>query len=536
MKGRWRISVVLLMFLLFCGCSAKSGEQAADNQLDSGYGMDEGEETEAYTEAAVDSVAAETGVKACESFKIETEASLEVVSLSSDHRFEEYLDDTGKISLVDVNYQSISLREGNEALRKSIDDWMENREQELEKEVQELQAEAQEKLDQKGSGEFHLCNVWHEIEISRADSRVVSLVEREYTYGVDDWDTDYTCVNFDAESGEQISVNDILVDKQEIYEIAAQYCLDDFSATYKNSYFDEGFKEEVYEMVDEDGKWYLDATGIVLIYEDDDLDYSNEGVLKAHIPYEELVGYIKPEYVWENTIGVAALSPNQSASLTVNGKNKKITVSSQRDEYYNQNVQISYGEYVEAAGQYSNIDEIYLIKSDAGTYLMLDVNLKSDDYRTCLYVLDGETIVLKDTLDASIDPSNIGSDYFRLEFSIDVLGTYRTSKEYYIDAENKTLVTDDTEFQVSSYSYLYKKLVTTRELTVEQDGQDIILPAGSKIRILATDNQSEIRILMLDSGEEGILYFERGKGESKFGIYLNGEDQYDCFESIPYAG
>ena len=115
---------------------------------------------------------------------------------------------------------------------------------------------------------------------------------------------------------------------------------------------------------------------------------------------------------------------------------------------------------------------------------------------------------------------------------IDVLGTY-TAYSNYILAEDGTLHQEGEWYSIGS-TYETHILTNIRELPVTVNGQKTVLPAGSKIRLTATDGKGLVRYQRIDSVEEGEIAFTRE--EDGWSVYIDGVQETEYFEDLPYAG
>lgn len=456
---------------------------------------------------------------------------IEYVAVHTEHVFEQYVDRETGNSLVDMNYQVISLEEGNETLEKTISRWMVKRQQDLEEEGLELMVKAKNKQKETGNEDLS-ASLWHEITLYRADNHLISFVERQYSYSIDSWDNNYRCVNFDVESGKSILLNDLLVNKEGFRKAVIEYCVEELENTYTNSEIDDAFVNEIYQSITTIENWCLDASGFVFVYEDDAMTYSNEGVIFVHVPYDVVLDYMNPKYLWGNTYGVAALTCDQTAAMVIDDVEQEIRVEKQYDEYYIEELQLIYGEQVIDMGKHLRTGDIYLVSHEKWNYLLVSADMGSEDYQTYFYQLQKDGIGKNFYLTGELDAANVRADSFHLGLRLDVFGTYQTYPDYFI-LEGGGVASYRPEFEIEHFSYDYCELETIRELPVVKDSTKISLPVGSRLRILATDNASWAKFLLLDSMEEILVYFDR---EEDYTISINGVSEYLYFKELPYAG
>lgn len=108
--------------------------------------------------------------------------------------------------------------------------------------------------------------------------------------------------------------------------------------------------------------------------------------------------------------------------------------------------------------------------------------------------------------------------------------------------ENGLPETDETEYRIVYDNDLHDyrvSLTTIRELKASILDEDGIpygketLPAGTHFTILGTDGETYVR-MELDDGRQCRLHVEP-KADG-WGHTLDGVDENECFEFIPYAG
>ena len=272
--------------------------------------------------------------------------------------------------------------------------------------------------------------------------------------------------------------------------------------------------------------------GFVFVYEDDELEYSNEGVLFLHVPYDEVREYINPAYLWRDTYGIAALTYYQTARILVDGTEQMVRVEKQYDVYDMEQSKILYGDEAMDVGYHMRTSNTYLVNHEKWKYLIMTVDMASEDYQTYFYPLTAEGIGNVFAINGGLDAANVRADSFDLLLRIDVFGTYRTYPEYII-VEDGTIGAYRVEYPINHTNYDYCDLLTIRELPVRKDAERILLPAGSKMRILSTDNQSWAKFLVLDTMEEVVVEFVRAEN---YTLSVDGISEFEYFEELPYAG
>ena len=132
--------------------------------------------------------------------------------------------------------------------------------------------------------------------------------------------------------------------------------------------------------------------------------------------------------------------------------------------------------------------------------------------------------------------NGVGEDYiYRAEdglpFSIrtEILGTYFVFNHF-------TVTKDGIEFLSDEFTYAYAwgmKLV--KELTVTlENGKTVTLPSGATITPYSTDRETFVKV-KLEDGSIGRIEVTFGDPDYHFPVFLNGVQQDEYFEQIPYA-
>ncbi len=474
------ITMFVLLLCLGCGSAGNLDENVS---VQDEYPNEEGtlqEGTFSYTDMDDPTPAGSevnTGQEDSKTEYSEIRDEIEYVSVHTEHIHEEYVDrESGKF-LVDMNYHVVSLEEGNETLKQNISKWMVKRQQDLEEDGLELMIKAKNK--QKETGKENLsASLWHEITLYRADNHLISFVDRQYTYAIDTWNTDYRCVNFDAESGKSILLNDLLVDKEGFRNAVIAYCIKELENMYTNCEIDDAFADEIYKSVTTIGKWCLDASGFVFVYEDDPMKYSNDCVLFVHVPYDEVLDYMNPKYIWGDTYGVAALVCDETASIVAEGTENEVLVQKQYDEYYTEQLKLIYGNTAIDIGKHIRMSNIYLMRHRDWNYLIVTVDMASDDYQTYFYELKKNGIGQNFCIEGGLDSANVRADSFHVQRRLNVLGTYQIYPEYFI-LKDGGVASNRSDFEIEHFNYESGELLTIRELPVVKNGEKINLSVES---------------------------------------------------------
>lgn len=193
------------------------------------------------------------------------------------------------------------------------------------------------------------------------------------------------------------------------------------------------------------------------------------------------------------------------------------------------------GQVLETEDRFEWLLSCYLIRQSGGkTYLIFDTDYMSADYVTHLYELtDGELRRASDPVGgASIE--TVDTETVLLRETLEVLGTYWPEMWYSI-GETGELVRQEGIYYTEPSEY--KIMTVIQELPVLMDGQETTLPVGTRLRIIATDNEG-IAWFRTEAdeegtiGEEGEIHYTRQDYE----IMIAGISEYEYFDMIPYTG
>lgn len=461
-----------------------------------------------------------------------TEISGEKMKFRAKDQWEARYAEDRQTLLVYAQFTENVLENGNEALQKSLNQWNEEKKQLIESRLDDMEVWNTQKLERVGKDNFYAQDVWNNAILKRSDEKVLSFVECIRYYQNDNWQNDFYGFTYNAQTGQVLNYEDIVIDQQGFFETAAEYCVRDLRICYPNIEFKSNYEEKVYEMLESPEVWYLDASGFGFIFDAEILTNSYLTQVEAHVPYEMVADFIMQEYVWEDSPGVAALSLYHSAYVSVNGEKKLLTADAEESFYeahYSFTLDGAYADW----GAYVEFGNIYILNQGECQYLIADSDIASADYETSLYQFTDNALILRDTIYGNIDSGNVGAESFSLEFKVDVLGSYSSRKEFYVDKEQR-FKTDEERFEFAYDNPNFAVLTTTRQIPVVIDGQQVKLPSGTRLKLLSTNETSDARILILDTNQEATLYFEKDSEGWKY--LIDGNSEYDCFEMLPYAG
>lgn len=398
------------------------------------------------------------------------------------------------------------------------------------------------------------------VECLRMDSSVISL--KQQWYGTDWY---YLGVNFDVVSGKRLVLSDILVDEEGFKEKAMKPIIEKLQEVLDtdklNGYDTDAGQDWISEYIDISSMWYLDAVGIVFFFDPSGIEPYIYDSATVTIPYEDVAECMKSEYCGMHGAGVARFSVNEPVRVNlseekfiekdaVNGSSgteilswDTVMLAFDGDEIdvnwgSEGSVSIIINDLQEDMEAYYWISDAYLLCQITGeTYLLFDdVNLDHHGCITYLYDITNGEIIKKEECGAWI-AGNVNARSCTLGEIVEVFGTYFIKTPYsireeslrFVRAEVRDIYTGRTEREMYSLNVI-------RDLPVFIDGEKTSLPPGSKIIITAIDDSKIVYFEEINTGIEGEIHYTGGNNDEEGPICVDGVEESDYFEYLPYSG
>ncbi|MCD8097454.1 MAG: DUF3298 and DUF4163 domain-containing protein [Lachnospiraceae bacterium] len=423
-----------------------------------------------------------------------------------------------------------------EALGEAVAGWNEEQTEAFRESCEELAVYAAEDaayVDPDADSLFYY-DAWREAELCRVDETVFSLTILSYAYtGGAHGNSGYTGVSFDSQSGEILTLSDILADEEGFQRAAQQWIVEKLAADHGDELF-EDYAETVAAMWEAEPDWYLDAEGITFVFDPNEVGPYAMGAAFVSCPYAEFAVYMKADYVRMNGTGVGRFSVNTDVETEAGTLRIDMPVD---EDYGMAAVSLGLNGEVLEAGEFGSFGDAYLLHlSDGRSFVLFDVDYASDDYVSFLCEITDGSPVLRSRLEGvSLQGGTVGAEVQTLRVHLDVLGSYDAYMDYVI-GENGELMQTEEVFEIRSDNQPFRILTVTRELPVTADGQAAVLPVGTRIRITGSDNAGTAYYRDEDSGGKGMISYVCGDGEDAWELYIDGVSEYEYFETIPYAG
>lgn len=447
--------------------------------------------------------------------------------------------------LLHAEYDTVKVTDGgSQKVTEAVRQWSDRRAEEIQELIETYTLEAAENEGMTEADDYYRYSIFHELQTARVDERVISLIEMnsEYTGGAHG-SYGSRGITFDAQSGQILDLSDIVADEEGFQEYAETYIIETLSRTYAEELFPE-YEDVVRRMWDYGGNWCLDAAGITFIFQPYELGPYTMGEAFVTLPYAEAEPYLSDSYILGRYhthmgAGVARIPSGEELSLflsATDSQQEKFRLYVDEGEYGPVHLELNH--FSIETDPFERIGDAYLVcQRDGGVFVVFDADYASDDFVTFVFELTEGTIEECDRQEGlSLQGGVLNTDSLRLCMRLDVFGTYRSLMDYSISQEGR-LEAFSEWFEIPETSDPWHLLTTVRGLPVWIEDEETVLPAGSHIRITATNNSSAARFTDKDTGRNGEIRYVRGNGEEdSWTIYVNERADYEYFETIPYTG
>ncbi len=466
-------------------------------------------------------------------------------------------DDKGPIMTADCA-KILILDDGYEALKETIEEYNEHNWQEVYTVYKEHLEYAKEDLYPEGTE----ISISREIELTRADSKVLSFINAETAFLGGAHGSFYQNAEvFDAETGKSLELTDVVVDIDAVF----QYVKTSLKENYEKEMFFEGYEEWLEEMFYEPGgamasplEWALTMEGVDFLFSPYVLGPWASGTFEVSLPYNGNESLFVEEYLCTVEHPIRKIAPEETMAADLNGDGIEDCASfsvewseetycttltidrvCEREDGSKQEAKLTiddiYGTFAEAYLMHAENDALYLYVEflmDNDWRKLEIVRLTNTEDVNGPEFVDGIGIAVYNHFVS--DPNQ-----FALYDRKDILGTYMVYKDYAVGADGMP-VTDDELYRIVSYYFDWEHALTAkREIPVlmHVEGSDekveTKLPKGTKFRPRKTDGETVVE-MELEDGRRCDILVERNPDE--YVLYINGVSEYEYFGDVPYAG
>ena len=496
-------------------------------------GCDKEQEESVVEDAVAEEVTEETAEEAAEITVEKPEEKEPPVKVYIDTKQKTYYFEDSDQPYLYLQYCDVTVEgQKNQNLKRNIENWSMERSEKLRGLYTEFEESAA--YESKENEEFWGYSLYQTMSVARADGNVVSLLDNTYQYtGGERGDFYREGINFDVRSGKRLALSDIFMDYEKFKEEATERTVRYLQENYQEELFDDYIQTVENLWQEELGpEWYLDASGVVAVLQQYAVGPASIGAPEIHIPYVEIGPYIKDAYLPEFSGGVAKIEKNQEVYLKLPNEAEQIPMMIRYEEQDDiPTCTLWLADKKRALDSFAELTKAYLVRKDEEIFCLIEGDFASDDYVTYIYRMTNGQIEQVAQIYGAIDEGNMNPDEIMMEFWVDFLGTYAGVKKYHFD-ENLKFVTEDTEYVLHNNDFV---LTTITDLPVTLEGADGTLPAGSHIVLNTTDGESYVTFTIQETGQCGTLLVERDMNDY-YRVTINGMNEQECFEILPYAG
>lgn len=402
------------------------------------------------------------------------------------------------------------------------------------------------------SGEEHTFILEADLFLRRSDAKVISFVDQrtEYVAGAHGF-TSYDSFNFDVQTGKEISLEDVVADKDAFIDYISQKLVEKYGANTFND-----LDKCLAEIDLSDYHWAFDYAGITIYFGNDLAAYA-AGELNVNVPYDSEA--LHKEYALTSGEGIISQIPlyfPEDKHIDIVSEGDGLTIDpgydpEMEDYYYMQSLTITKnGDSFTLPDLFVWDAKAYIMHTPEGSdYLMIMTKADSDYTSDFVVSLDGKMEQLSNdyfgvgeagTTDefytiVPSDPSRVA-----LDNSFNMLCTFDGTRYYSLESDGKF---NPLEKYYRAMLSEQQDLISKVEMTVpivteegEETGEEVTLPAGTHYSIIRTDGDSDVDCTIPD-GRIIRFHLEDPNG---FGyiddIEINGVNAYDLFEMLWYAG
>lgn len=230
------------------------------------------------------------------------------IIITSNIRNDEVKSDDGAV-LINIDYDTPTITiPDNKNVSGKINEYLKAKEEDFFKSAYEYKAEANEFYVNSGSTTIEDYYYGYSFSGSfsreRMDDSIISLTSEEYYYmGGAHGQTIKSGLNFDAATGELLTLQDISTDKDALIDSAKSYILMVCKSPYYQELLFDDYEESIPSIL-VDGNWYFSKGGLTFIANQYEIAPYVAGIIEFTIPYNQLVG-LKDTYKYFGNLELA---------------------------------------------------------------------------------------------------------------------------------------------------------------------------------------------------------------------------------------
>ena len=486
---------------------------------------------------------------------------IQVATHNSQETVEDDSGQYGYTTLCTVSWQNLILDEESAKEYPQLAETLIERNRQMEESYQsmkeELMVSAME-IYEYGRDYYTPLNSSSAYYVERADENILSIrVDSSDYWGGAHGMYSSVGVNYNVNTGEELTLTDVLKSTEELPALLCENIVAQFPE--EKDVFDtlevtlEGYTPENYS-------WTMGYDGITFYFQPYEIAYYAMGLIKATISFDEMPELFQKEYTQSPQEGYCtALAIYKDYTLDLDSEDGAVN-NLWLSEHYDTTEEIEYGlkrlsitlddmVYIEPDVYGFEVNP-YLVcigsKENKKYYLYVETIAENDYETLSVYDLNHGGIALSGRLYGTgfagmwkADEGEYGVYYqnvllrpqeIQLTTKLDILGSWWGVKNYQVNEEDGMPQPDSKYYEIWGITQATTSKIPL-EVTMLPLRNKKELPAGTNFYAIRTDGETFVD-WRLDNGKECRTYVERDEWYFK----INGIDEYDCFETLLYAG
>ena len=474
-----------------------------------------------------------------ESDKAASEAAMEYLDVSFDYTYDTAYD---QVSLMYGHYGSICLNsEGYSALADALDNYNAGKVANRQAYLDNIEQLAADEYKEYGAEDFMGPYVWEgDMSVRRADSKVLSVLEECYDYsgGVHGYSY-FNSVNLDAQTGQQIALEEVIKDTSALAEILDTelhekypdivFWSDPLADTLKEYFVENSAMSSL--------TWTLDYEGVTFYFGHYDIASYVDGLQQVTLTCSEYPELFAEKYFADKpTDYVVKLNDCRYQSDVDLGNDGITDYVSARINYGSdygmyESYEITVNGNTLTQEEYFFDLETYLVRVGEKNYLYVET-VAENDYRSVdVFEITKTSAEYKGGFGGGLEGFTNSTD-FKLSKRMDMLSTFAAMANCYV-GEAGMPVEKSGVYTIAGEIILTSTVDISAELVDEGGkltGSTFTFPAGTDFQLIVTDGASYVDVL----AEDGQRC--RFNVTPDWPQTINGMDAMDCFEMLYYAG
>lgn len=392
--------------------------------------------------------------------------------------------------------------------------------------------------------------------VQRADDLVLSIREdgNEYTGGAHGMYGIFG-INYDPSTGDELTLTDVCTKVEELPARLSEKVIENYANEYENF---ESLQSVLEEYKPEDYNWTIGYQGVTFYFNPYEIASYAMGAIEVTLWFDENPELFNEKFLEKPNTGYVMELPLESVVEIElnNGRKDKLRVSTycqteEEEEYGILRLCITLNDISYYEEEYYGYDFYpYMVcVNDSGEeqYFLYVQGIAENDY-SCIFIYDlnGEEIKVKERLSGvsfcGVWDENVGEHgtYYNCVFGnpqelelgtrIEILGTWTGKRLYSIDVENG-IPKPKTEYFTIANSLQPSVSQIPLEVIILPDGTKEELPAGTEFYFIRTDGKTYVDARLADGRECRIMVEIEDYIQT-----INGVDQWECFDTLFYAG